>query len=1663
MQTIEFGGRVHQFPDGMEQDAISEALMQYVDMEAQGEDPVSSTAEAEVEKPLEEVDLGSSHEVGPVPRDLQEENNTWSLHPDEAKENIAAEYLDAADTRATLLKLAAGIPKSVTLNAYNPEDGTFGAFGYRKKIHDGLNSKEFYENHPIIGGSPTDRVRENTEISTGTSIATDLAIAGPVWSGVRKASFGLLNKFTKGAELQGKAKLAYNMAGEGMAAGAAGGIAAPEVEDVPVYMAFGAGLGAGVPAVGALYRILSQRLAGKQVDDANEVRLILQDVFQKEATEVNKYLPLDQQVTSYEANIGAYHLTEDILTDAGGTVTDLNRMIGETQATVVKEVEEVKQLSMKMKAFEKIDAEVKTNAPDLEAEAIGEWETLRKFNDPVAMSRDDAENLIEELYDSVNMEQRLADGEDIEHVYTTLFQKLQEHVNTRRINASTDWATVAGRMMLRMDDKLKQLLTPESHALWKQRANDLNDKHDVGNVWSGAEVLEEKTVHMMENPEYVMLFRQTQADNTEKLVEMIHASRANPDNEALRLEAAVQYRRLMDYTEMFQQFRSGSGRTLNAFGANIDAKAPKDIYPDFRYLMDDAADVGQEAVNQVKLANARMETHRMSIRIADDADDMLDDIIAHERIDIAVEADTLAESAESAASKVLKEEKSLEETLEGMADEAETTALKVMDDDLEGVADDIVSSNMEAVTERMKRAVERTKHAEAAVKEHIAELKLETRPDPHLGRSEGKTEGPKTAADTELAKAKEALAAIKKAQRESKELLKKILTDPDVRPAPKKARAPQRVKTLEEQLEEQAKRSEKEMVFTDDEYVPNLEEVTQAGSEAVERTILAAQKAEARVKKLEKMVKKSEDGLSESKPHGPMTQAEMALAQAKEQARKAQVAQRKAHELQKKHDANEKIYPKPVKKGLIKRKADKVVLGAGLKRLGGRKKIESDFDEFLDTYRSGSPMKVESKTASVLNLGVEMGRTSKLSSPITHAWNLGSLVKRVAIDSYVDTFVYASGKFSSNPMRMQRKELQRRHSARWKTIWAELKGEFKDPYNVLQKAVKDAPDYVKGTSMYDMALDLLSTPEKFEEFLKRGLLDPYVATEGTHSKFVHSDFIKDKSGEIFGQKVKEFMETPQTEILWKMLDAYGATNRIASYGVMARMDNLFGKQSYESELQGMLADITHRQGKDKEWSDGIYALVKEYRKSMSTGVPIDRKVTPEVAALVRRLDAQALSRSEDARWMTRLDSDLGKKSQAIASHPLTILAGNVWFNRTPAALMKHIYENNPLMLVPPVSKMLSPKVHADLKGHNGHRKQLERLAHMSYMSAFMGFIWNMAGDGQITGSVRPNEYDVYNAAGQPPNSFNIGTVDQPKWFSHLRMEPFSTVATIVTDIRSIAENARDSDEKFAQNVEDALTSVLFTLISLPMDRIMTKGLGDMLRIAMDSEFQGEQVRRYILNYAGGMLPMGSMGKWITEETDTSEYKKRINTAWDVIKSRYGMSESMITERDILCKPVPKTNSYVGATRIAQQRMDSPIYQKLLELGMDTRPMTKDYEGFEFEHPEYAAIEEKLGDEMDMEQILNDQIPAIEHMPPRQQREILSESISSLRSQAKWEYIQENDDVYERFIEHVGSIEDFMNEMQPEPVDTTNALEVKRSRRFNKRQFKEEAERPFFYE
>lgn len=1517
-------GRTFTFPDDATQEEITEALNTYLPSPeaGKGEEPGTPQASFSPEEgdKLEPAGEEPQYEAGPVDPELAEENSTWSLHPDEAGENIAAEYLDAQDIRATMLKAVSAVPKSLSLNAYDPEEGTIGVFGWRTKLHDGLASEEFYKNHPILGGSPSQRVRENTTLSSGVSLGVDLFVGGPVWAGVRKGSYGLLNKFVKANELKGKAKVAYHAAGEGSAAAVAGAIAAPKVEDVPMYATFGGAIGAGVPVLGGLYRLLANRLEGRVLKDANEVRDVIRENLQKEAEEANKFLPVDEQIDPHEVHLSAHNLTDDLLADAGGDIKGLTSKIDEVQRTVAEEAQQVGRASVKLDKFEKMDQEIREQAPDLEAETISELETLQRFHDPIAMSHQQAEEMIEELWDSMHLEARIANGEPVEHVYQTLFHKLNEYVNTRRINANVDWSTISGRMLLRMDDKLKQVLTPESHAQWKQRALEMMDEHSE---WTGMDLLAEKTNAMLQMPEHVLLFRSTQANAVERLKEMILQSRANPDNDVMRLQAAVQYRRLMDYTEMFMQFKAGTGRSLNAFGVDLNAEVPKNIYPDFQYLLDDAADVGQEALTQVKKSLGRKKIHSEAQSIIDEADKII-----------------------------------------------------------------------------------------------------------------GKPKGGKS-------KSSRGKASQKKEQEK-------------------------KPKTLEEQLEAHAKSAEKSenLVFTDDDYTPNLEEVTQAANAAVERTALAVQRAEQKVKKLEAQLAKGE-GLSERKPHGPKTEAEQALAEARQNAAKAKEQNRKAQELKKKLEENEKEYPKP-KKSVIRKLSDKALLEYSLKRFGGKKSIEAQFDEFLDAHRSGSSLKVQKKTESLLNAGVEAGRTSKLSSMITHAWNFASLVARVGMDSFVDTFVYMGGKLSRNPMRMQQREFQRRFSARFNTMWTELKGEVRDPYKALRGAIKNAPDYWKNTSYYDMALDILSTPEKFEEFLKWGLLDPYVATEGTHSKFIHSDFMKAKAGEIMGQKVKELLDTPSLEILWKIFDAYGASNRVVSYGVMARMDNLFGKQSYESELQGMLADIMERHGKDEEWAKGIYQLVKEYRQGMATGTSIPRKVSPEVAALVRKLDAQALRASEDARWMSRLDSDLGKKTQSIASHPAFILGANVWFNRTPAALMKYIYENNPAMLIKPVRNFLSPKVADDLAGRNGHRAQMQRLAHMSLVTTAMAGFWTLAGNGRLIGSVRPSEYNVYNAAQMQPNSFNVGTAERPAWLSHLRMEPFSTMATIVADLRAIHDNfwatATDPDSQitFTQNVEDALTSMLFTIISLPMDRIMTKGLGDALRIFMDSEFQGEHVRKYKLNYLGGMLPFGSLGRWLTNETDEQEYKVKIQSAWDMVKATYGFTDGMTVERDILGNPVPKNTTGYGAFRVAEQRVNSPVYMKMLELGMEVRPMSRDFQNFEFSDKEYSEIEEIIGDKIQLEKQLNEMLTtSMVGLSDRELKQALTEAIGNIRNQAKYEYIMSNPELAERFDKFMNSKADFMSQ-KADPVDVTNALEVKKARHRNQQKFEEKADRPFWY-
>ena len=112
---------------------------------------------------------------------------------------------------------------------------------------------------------------------------------------------------------------------------------------------------------------------------------------------------------------------------------------------------------------------------------------------------------------------------------------------------------------------------------------------------------------------------------------------------------------------------------------------------------------------------------------------------------------------------------------------------------------------------------------------------------------------------------------------------------------------------------------------------------------------------------------------------------------------------------------------------------------------------------------------------------------------------------------------------------------------------------------------------------------------------------------------------------------------------------------------------------------------------------------------------------------------------------------------------------------------------------------------------------------------------------KITGSGprQPDELKALEATGWKPNSFNLGTLDEPVYVSYQRLDPWATMIGIAADIASFGAMNPDLEE----GSMEAVGSLLFTIAEGITDKSFLRGLNNVINMVQQPDvYFGKGVR-----------------------------------------------------------------------------------------------------------------------------------------------------------------------------------------------------------------------------
>lgn len=162
---------------------------------------------------------------------------------------------------------------------------------------------------------------------------------------------------------------------------------------------------------------------------------------------------------------------------------------------------------------------------------------------------------------------------------------------------------------------------------------------------------------------------------------------------------------------------------------------------------------------------------------------------------------------------------------------------------------------------------------------------------------------------------------------------------------------------------------------------------------------------------------------------------------------------------------------------------------------------------------------------------------------------------------------------------------------------------------------------------------------------------------------------------------------------------------------------------------------------------------------------------------------------------------------------------------------------------------------------------------------------------KITGSGprNPEERKALEATGWRPNSFNLGTVDDPVYVSYQRLDPWATMIGMAADIASFGAMNPDLEE----GSMEAVGSLLFTISEGITDKSFLRGLNNVINMVQQPEvYFGKGVRDVVSG--------------LTVPQSLAQFKD------------FGETESLIRESrtvvDAIMRKIPIAQEYVPAKR-----------------------------------------------------------------------------------------------------------------------------------------------------
>lgn len=261
---------------------------------------------------------------------------------------------------------------------------------------------------------------------------------------------------------------------------------------------------------------------------------------------------------------------------------------------------------------------------------------------------------------------------------------------------------------------------------------------------------------------------------------------------------------------------------------------------------------------------------------------------------------------------------------------------------------------------------------------------------------------------------------------------------------------------------------------------------------------------------------------------------------------------------------------------------------------------------------------------------------------------------------------------------------------------------------------------------------------------------------------------------------------------------------------------------------------------------------------------------------------QALREARDTTFTTPLQRGTFSHDVQTLANRNPLMRQIIPFIQTPMNIMAQAWDRTPglnLMRRQYVEDLRSadPAVVAQAKGK------------MAVGIAIYGSLTALAMDGRITGGgpTDPKLAALYrNSKDWQPYSINVGTVDNPKWISYQRMDPWTTAFGIVGDISEMIQMGQMADNDAADIISMTIAAFGNNIVS----KTYLQGISDVVEL-MNSKDRPWEFEATMRQRAASMMPYSSMTNQLGGAFDDN--LREVRTYMDKFRQQSGVLRSQL--------------------------------------------------------------------------------------------------------------------------------------------------------------------------